>query len=395
MSNINSNFNLDQILNDSIAGHILVDRKTDECVFMNTIAKISLEVDVNSFSLPISTFFSKSKRPEITSFEESLLTKDDAYSLLLMNRSQGTPLYCRARFYIHNTHYTHICFLDITEELKLNREISVKQKELSTAYNEIKQQNMDLMALDKAKDKFISLTSHELRTPLSACIATAELLHLKLYNSPQELDDYIKTIFEQSQYLLEIVNDILDFSKIQSGRMELYIEELNIYDLVVNCTKELHEVAHKKQIELKVDMPATELLCYFDSIRMKQVFLNLLGNAIKFSRENQPITLRYLQEDDFLHIDIEDKGIGISEENLEKIFNEFETLEKINHHQKGTGLGLPITKKLLEFMGGKISVKSTLGVGSIFTVSVPKNRILDNQHYRSREDIDFDLLKVG
>lgn len=395
MSNINLRFDLDKLLNDSIAGHILVDRQTGQCLFMNSIAKISLEVQDESVEIPISTFFSKSKRPEIVSFDQSLLVKEDGYSIMLMNRFFGTPLYCRARFYMHNTHYTHICFLDITEELKLNREISVKQKELSTAYNEIKQQNMELMALDKAKDKFISLTSHELRTPLSACIATAELLHLKLYSTPQELDEHIKTIYDQSKYLLEIVNDILDFSKIQSGRMELYIEELNIHDLLVKCTKELQDVANKKQIQLNIDMSSHHLPCYFDAIRMKQVFVNLIGNAIKFSRENQPVTLRCLLEDDFVHIHIEDKGIGISEDNLEKIFNEFETLEKINHHQNGTGLGLPITKKLLEFMGGKISVTSILGSGSAFTVSIPRNRILEETLYRSRENIDFDLLKVG
>jgi signal transduction histidine kinase len=383
------------VLENSIAGHILVDAKTGVCLYVNGTAKTTLEVTEDSSDVKIDTFFSVSSRAEIIGFGAEQLTKEAQYTMLSFKRMSGRLVYCRAQVTLHENNTVHVCFVDITEELKLNREITVKQKELLTVYNEMVQQNSELKQLDKAKDKFISLTSHELRTPLSACIATAEVLHLKLYSDEEELADYIKTIYDQSKYLLEIVNDILDFSKIQSGKMELFIEEQDIYDLLESTINEFEGVAKKKNIQISYAPDKATAVCYFDSIRMKQVVFNLMSNAVKFSKENSTVSVSSLEEDDFIHIRVEDKGIGIAEEDFEKIFNEFETLEKINRHEKGTGLGLPITKKLLEFMGGKISVASVLGEGSVFIFSIPKNKILEEHNYRSRESLDYDLIKAG
>jgi signal transduction histidine kinase len=216
---------------------------------------------------------------------------------------------------------------------------------------------------------------------------------LKLYDTEAELEKHIEVLHTQGKYLLDIVNDILDFSKIQAGRMDFYVTQANILPTVDEVMLSFAEMAHKKGVSLEVEKTASSLECYFDDVRVKQIISNLLSNAIKFTKNNSKVSLSFSDEEDFIYLRVSDQGQGISEQDVPKIFNEFETLEKISLHHNGTGLGLPISKKLAEGMGGKIFVKSELGQGAVFTLSLPKNKILDEAHYRTRDDLDYDLIE--
>jgi signal transduction histidine kinase len=230
------------------------------------------------------------------------------------------------------------------------------------------------------------MVSHDLRTPLSAIIASSEILKLKLYDTTEQLDEFTLMIHDQGNQMLNLVNDILDFVKIQSGKMDYFIESAEIREVIEHELCALKSVADISNISVELLPFKSGGVCYFDKVRIKQVFNNLLSNAIKYNRPNGAVRLIVDETDSHVNLTFEDTGHGIENENLGKIFNEFETLGKIAHHAKGTGLGLPITKRMIEAMGGEIFVTSKIGVGSQFKIAIPKNKVLPEELYRSRPE---------
>jgi len=221
-----------------------------------------------------------------------------------------------------------------------------------------------------AKSIFLSNMSHEIRTPMNAIIGMGELL------SREQLDDrqsgYVNDIVVSAKSLLDIINDILDFSKIESGKLELMPVDYDLCALLDNIESMFIYVAEKKGLEFKLECES-ELPCFVfgDDIRLRQVLINICGNAVKFT-ETGYVLLKVTTSEDSLIFEITDTGVGIRQEDMAKLFTAFEQVDKsINRSVVGTGLGLALSRSFVEMMGGSISIESEYGKGSTFTISVP------------------------
>jgi len=229
---------------------------------------------------------------------------------------------------------------------------------------------------EATKSRFLATMSHELRTPLNAVIGFSQILMYKKDIQAEVLQEYIKKINLSGNHLLSLVNDILDFSKLESDTMELHVEETNLAELFDEVVMMLESTATKKNITI-IKEYSQDVLLVADKKLLKQVIINILGNAIKFTPEGKKITLGYASEQKFHHLRICDEGIGLSKEQIATIFNPF---TQVREHQKeaikGTGLGLSISKKIIDLHHGKIEVQSQVGKGSCFTLLLPKEILL-------------------
>jgi signal transduction histidine kinase len=236
------------------------------------------------------------------------------------------------------------------------------------------------------KSQFVANMSHELRTPLNAIIGFSYILRQELKGPlAPEQHDYIGRIYDSGNYLLKLLNDILDNAKLEAGRIELQCEPTQIEPLLHDAEMTASSLALGKPIELRSDVASDLPLVYVDRMRVAQVLLNLLSNAIKFT-ERGSITLRAYAEErsnvqtfersnaqpSFVTVEVEDTGVGIAEEHLGMIFEEFRQAdESLSRRYGGTGLGLPISRRLVELHGGDLVVASRLGSGSAFRFTLP------------------------
>ena len=230
------------------------------------------------------------------------------------------------------------------------------------------------VAASEAKSAFLANMSHEIRTPINAVLGMNEMILRECEDN--EILGYASNIKTAGNNLLSIVNDILDFSKIEAGKMELIPENYDISSVVVDLVNMISDRAHKKDLEfiLKAD-PKLPRTLFGDSVRIKQCILNLLTNAVKYTKEGKvTFTVGFEKIDDAqisLLVSVEDTGIGIKEEDMLKLFSPFERLEEDkNKTIEGTGLGISIVVKMLRMMGTKLDVKSEYGKGSVFSFAV-------------------------
>ena len=244
-------------------------------------------------------------------------------------------------------------------DLKIIEELNIARDQADKANN--------------AKSEFLSNMSHEIRTPLNAIVGFSQALEEE--NLPDEAKDEVKDIIMASQSLLEIVNGILDISKIEANKLEIVNAEYDFNKVLEELVALTRARLGDKPLQFKTNFdPTIPTVLYGDHTRLKQIILNLLTNAVKYTKEGYiDFKVSSVVKDDIcrLIISVEDSGIGIKEENINKLFSKFERfdLEK-NITIEGTGLGLAITKKLIDLMNGKIVVQSVYGKGSKFTVAI-------------------------
>jgi two-component system sensor histidine kinase/response regulator len=230
-------------------------------------------------------------------------------------------------------------------------------------------------AASRLRNEFLATISHELLTPLTYVIGmSSTLLRWPLGELSQRQRDYLQTIHDSGEHLLEMINDILDLSQIEAGKTVLNITEFSLSGVAENSLKALEDKATTEQLDLTLDLQIDPRRDRFtaDATRVEQIISNLLTNAIKFTPKGGNVILRLWVEDDTAIFQVEDTGIGIPEEKLPLLFEKFQQLDTpYRRRYEGTGLGLALTKQLVELHRGRIEVESTVGIGSIFTVWIP------------------------
>jgi two-component system sensor histidine kinase/response regulator len=249
----------------------------------------------------------------------------------------------------------------------------------------------------RAKSEFLATMSHELRTPLTTIIGMAATL-LRYHGNPkapqaltlQKQQDYLHTIQSRGEQLLALINDILDLSQVEAGKTVLKVEEFSLTQMARQLIKTLQERADAKHVKLNLNLHHglerdlhLDLRFQADPHRVQQILLNLLSNAIKFTPEHGQVTLRIWVHGNAAVLQVQDTGIGISDEQRSLLFQKFQQLDASYHRKyEGTGLGLALTKQLVELHGGSIEVESAVGVGSTFTVHLPEQVLSAIEHSR-------------
>jgi signal transduction histidine kinase len=237
---------------------------------------------------------------------------------------------------------------------------------------EIGDKSRQLEVASQHKSEFLANMSHELRTPLNAIIGFSEVLGERMFGELNEKqDEYLKDIHASGQHLLSLINDILDLSKIEAGRMELELTDFHLPATLDNALTLVRERAGRRGIALGLTVDERLEQIRADERKLRQVVLNVLSNAIKFTPEGGRIDVRAVPVDGSVEISVSDTGVGIAPEDQEAIFEEFKQVGTAAKKVEGTGLGLALSRKFIELHGGRIWVKSELGAGSTFTFTIP------------------------
>jgi signal transduction histidine kinase len=242
------------------------------------------------------------------------------------------------------------------------------------SWNALHDENLELQNAALVKNQFLANMSHELRTPLNGIIGFAEFLFDGKPGSVNEKQkEYLQDILNSGRHLLQLINDVLDLAKVEAGKMKFDPEVFFIEKAIAEVCAVTKPIAQKKGIRIEVKV-APELGCVtLDQHRFKQVIYNLLSNAVKFTDYGGKVQIHGTRRDSGrFQLVVEDTGIGIKTDNLCRLFKEFEQLEAgATHRFEGTGLGLALTRKIVEMQGGEVGVESIFGKGSSFTIVLP------------------------
>ncbi len=294
--------------------------------------------------------------------------------VFLNKRKDGTPFWERATISpVKNDKNSVIYYMavkeDISEIRERENELKRERELLELATIDAENSRKEAERANKLKSIFLANISHEIRTPMNAVLGFTRILLEDETDGIKE--DYLKTILDSGEHLLMLINDILDFSKIESGKMELVLVKLRIRDVVASVVTLMEQKAAEKKLQVTVRAENVPDVLIGDEKRIRQILINLVGNAVKFT-EKGGIDIAASWDGETVHIAVTDTGIGIPPKEQDRIFKPFEqentaALKKYG----GTGLGLAISKRYAEHMGGTLSVSSTPGEGSCFTLSLP------------------------
>lgn len=271
-------------------------------------------------------------------------------------------VYCSSSNYDDPENDRVTCMVeDITEIIRSEEKLTEEKDAAETA--------------SRVKSDFLANMSHEIRTPLNAIIGFSEFMMKGFAGELSEKHvGYLNRIFTSGHHLLSLINDILDLSKIESGKMGLYLEEINLHETLEYCLTFFKEKTMTHGISLERDFENAPDRFVVDQRKFKQILINLISNAVKYTPDGGKVGISARMDGDFLSCVVWDTGIGISDDALDKIFLPFERDEKSAVHKiEGTGLGLPLVKQLVELHGGAIDVQSVEGKGSTFRFTIPAN----------------------
>jgi PAS domain S-box-containing protein len=264
---------------------------------------------------------------------------------------------------------------DVTEQKRLEEQIRQRNRELTEASEKLEEQYRRVQEGSRLKSEFLANMSHELRTPLNAIIGFAELMHDgKVGPIADQQKEFLGDILTSSRHLLQLINDVLDLSKVESGKMEFRPEPVDAAKVVVEIRDILRSLAASKRIPVEVQVAAPVAEIVTDSGKLKQILYNYLSNALKFTPEGGRVAVRLAPEDDeHFRLEVEDSGIGISPADHGRLFVEFQQLDaSAAKKYPGTGLGLALTKRIVEAQGGRVGVESVMGQGSTFFAILPR-----------------------
>ena len=261
--------------------------------------------------------------------------------------------------------------IELVESFARQASIAIENVRL---FKEIQQKSAQLEVANRHKSEFLANMSHELRTPLNAIIGFSDVLLQRMFGELNEQQaDYLDDIRTSGTHLLTLINDILDLSKIEAGRMELEAAPFSLVAALNNAVTLVRERAQSHAIKLELDIAPELDTVVADERKVKQVVVNLLANAVKFTPDGGRVTLRAARENGEVRLAIHDTGIGIAAEDQERIFEEFQQASHQGERSReGTGLGLSLSKRMVELHGGTITVESAPGKGSTFTVVLPQ-----------------------
>jgi signal transduction histidine kinase len=255
---------------------------------------------------------------------------------------------------------------------QMSRDLHELDEKQRVAAQQLEKLNEQLREANKAKSEFLANMSHELRTPMNAILGFVEMLLDDLYGEvPDNLKEPLKDVQLNGKHLLNLINDVLDLSKIEAGRMELAVAEYSVQDVVDAVGVALQSLALEKGLQFVTGVQPEIPVACGDGMRITQCLMNLAGNALKFTRQGR-VEVWVEQRQDLLQYRVSDTGIGIPKDQLENVFGEFRQVDAtITREFGGSGLGLNITKKIVEMHGGRTWVESELGKGSTFFFEIP------------------------
>lgn len=263
-----------------------------------------------------------------------------------------------------------------------SRELEITADELRKVQTDLEVARDEAEAANSAKSSFLARISHEIRTPISAVIGFTELMLRGVVTDPQDQANKLETIHASGNHLLQLINDLLDISKIEAGKMEVESIPCEPVQVIRDVFATLEARSNQKAIDLRLQIEGeVPRSIVSDPTRMRQIFTNLIGNAIKFTEVGMiSATLSFESLTDQMLVEISDTGIGMTENQLEKIFEPFTQADSSTTRKfGGTGLGLSISKRLVETLGGSMSVKSRPGIGSRFVIKLPIGRMAESE----------------
>jgi two-component system cell cycle sensor histidine kinase PleC len=260
-------------------------------------------------------------------------------------------------------------------DLKRSRQkLETQTQQLADLAERYLDQKAQAETANRAKSEFLANMSHELRTPLNAIIGFAEVMESGIFGAVGcgKYEEYIRDIRASGHYLLSVINDILDMSRIEAGRISIEKRPLEVNAAVAKATKLVAEQARAKELSLRIDIDPEDVSVPADERALQQILVNLLQNAVKFTAQGGCVTVRTRVAADAVNIYVEDNGIGIPKQALEKLGRPFEQVEtEFSKSYKGSGLGLAIARSLAELHGGSLRIRSQEGVGTIVLVHLP------------------------
>jgi len=262
---------------------------------------------------------------------------------------------------------------DISDRKQVEQERAALERQLRRKNIELERETRRALEASRMKSEFLANMSHELRTPLNGIIGFAEMMHDEVIGPvSEEHKEYLNDILMSARHLLQLINDILDLSKVEVGKMEFHPEEIDLDVMLSEVQGILRSLSNKKALQIDMELDPLIGPVRLDPRKLKQVLYNYFSNAIKFTPEGGRISIRTRRESEMFRVEVQDTGIGITEEDIGKLFVEFHQLDGgAAKRYQGTGLGLALTKRIVEAQGGKVGVVSTLGKGSTFFALLP------------------------
>ena len=259
--------------------------------------------------------------------------------------------------------------VDLLETFASQSALALQNAQL---FRDLKEQSLELELASRHKSEFLASMSHELRTPLNAVLGFSEVLLERMFGELNERqEEYLHDIHSSGRHLLELLNEILDLSKIEAGKMALEYSSIDLRSVLDDAAAMLRERAATQGVELSIDVADDIDVVHSDVLRLKQIVLNLMTNAVKFTGAGGSVVVRARRRGADVDITVTDSGIGVPEADHQRIFESFQQGGRGSSREEGTGLGLTLSKRLVELLGGRMWLDSKVGVGSTFGFSIP------------------------